>query len=343
MAKMKIEFLSHYKAKHGFTLRDRLIAHLPQYASWISRIPFLASLMNVRNRIPILAKFIEKMTGISASRTLPKWRSDTIWKNPMAKNPPEIFSQSKKPVVLWADTFNGYFEPENILAAKNVLEANGYSVHIPMKAQGHYCCGRTFLSSGMIDQATASAQELLEVLLPFATQGIPIIGLEPSCLLSLRDEFLVMGLGDGAQIIEKNSSTFEEFLLKEYQCGDFKPNFTPAAQEMLIHGHCHQKAFDVVTPMQILLGLIPNANPQLIETSCCGMAGNFGYEVEHQEISMQMAELQLLPAIRKATNKLIVADGTSCRHQILDGTNRHAIHLAVVLEKHLPKKITTPQ
>ena len=343
MAKMKIEFLSHYKAKHGFTLRDRLIAHLPQYASWISRIPFLASLLNVRNRIPILAKFIEKMTGISASRTLPQWRSDTIWKNPMAKNPQEIFSQSKKPVVLWADTFNGYFEPENILAAKNVLEANGYSVHIPMKSQGHYCCGRTFLSSGMIAQATASAQELLEVLLPFATQGIPIIGLEPSCLLSLRDEFLVMGLGDGAQIIERNSFTFEEFLLKEYLSGDFKPNFTPAAQEMLIHGHCHQKAFDVVTPMQTILGLIPNANPQIIETSCCGMAGNFGYEVEHQEISMQMAELQLLPAIRKAADKLIVADGTSCRHQILDGTNRHAIHLAVVLEKHLPTKITTSQ
>ena len=153
----------------------------------------------------------------------------------MAKNPQEIFSQSKKPVVLWADTFNGYFEPENILAAKNVLEANGYSVHIPMKSQGHYCCGRTFLSSGMIAQATASAQELLEVLLPFATQGIPIIGLEPSCLLSLRDEFLVMGLGDGAQIIEKNSFTFEEFLLKEYLSGDFKPNFTPAVQLSLIH------------------------------------------------------------------------------------------------------------
>lgn len=334
MAKMKLEFLSHYKAKNGFTLRDRLIGNLPHYARYISQIPLLAPLMNLRNRLPIVAKVLEKVTGISALRTLPHWRRDTVWQENQPLTPANL-SAAKKPVILWVDTFNGYFEPENVRAAKKVLEASGYTVHIPVKSKGHYCCGKTFLGQGMVVKAHAAAEELLTVLLPFAAQSIPIVGLEPSCLLTLRDEFLVMGLGDAALTIQKNSFTFEEFLLQEHHNGKFTPSFKPSAQEMLIHGHCHQKAFDVVSPMQILLRLIPNANPQVIETSCCGMAGGFGYEVEHQAISMQMAELQLLPAIRQAPDKIIVADGTSCRHQIQDGTQRQAIHLAQVLEKHL--------
>ena len=238
-------------------------------------------------------------------------------------------------MVLWADTFNGAFESENIYSAVRVLEAAGYSVLIPRKEQGHFCCGRTYLATGMIDRAKASASELLQALLPFAEKAIPIIGLEPSCILSLRDEFLVMGLGDQASLLAKNSFTFEEFLAAESKLNRFNPKLKAANQPILIHGHCHQKSFDVVKPMMDLLKLIPNAKPELIETSCCGMAGSFGYETEHIEVSMKMAQANLLPAIDAAPNALIVADGSSCRHQIKDGSARQALHLAQILEMHL--------
>jgi len=154
----------------------------------------------------------------------------------------------------------------------------------------------------------------------------------------------MMGLGHQAEIVAKHSFTFEEFLAQEIQNQKFpkssnrlgkKFEFREAEQEILVHGHCHQKAFDVANPILDVLKMIPGANPKLIETSCCGMAGSFGYEAEHEEISMQMAELSLLPTIRKSPNAIIVADGTSCRHQIEDGTSRKALHVAKVLQMHL--------
>ena len=347
MAKMKIEFLSHYKKKHGLSLRDRLIAYLPQYASFISKRPQLAALLNLRNKVPWIAKLTELLLGISAKRSLPVWQSTTAWDSPyytMGYDDWKIECMAgEKLVVLFADTFNGYFEQDNIDAAADVLAAAGYWVYIPRKDQGHYCCGRTLLSGGLIDEAKVQAQELLDLLSPYAEKGFAIVGLEPSCILSLRDEYLMMGLGHQAEIVAKHSFTFEEFIAQEIQKNNFptrntrtkKLEFREAEQEILVHGHCHQKAFDVANPILDVLKMIPGANPKLIETSCCGMAGSFGYEVEHEEISMQMAELSLLPTIRKSPNAIIVADGTSCRHQIEDGTSRKALHVAKVLQMHL--------
>ena len=335
MAKMKIEFLSHYKQRWGHTLRDKLVAHLPTYLHTISQSRILSGLFNLRNHIAPLALLLERLTGISAKRSLPAWRTDTVWQSTLGSVDVNSFLGSAKPVVLWADTFNGAFESENIYSAVRVLEAAGYSVLIPRKEQGHFCCGRTYLATGMIDRAKASASELLQALLPFAEKAIPIIGLEPSCILSLRDEFLVMGLGDQASLLAKNSFTFEEFLAAESKLNRFNPKLKAANQPILIHGHCHQKSFDVVKPMMDLLKLIPNAKPELIETSCCGMAGSFGYETEHIEVSMKMAQANLLPAIDAAPHALIVADGSSCRHQIKDGSARQALHLAQILEMHL--------
>ncbi len=335
MAKMKIEFLSHYKNKHGFTLRDKLIGYLPSYLHVISKSSVLTGLFNLRNHSQALAQVLEKFTGISAKRSLPAWRTDTVWQSNLGHVDLHSFNNANKPVVLWADTFNGAFESENIFSAVRVLEAAGYTVYIPRKEQGHFCCGRTYLATGMIDRAKESARELVNALYPFADKQIPIIGLEPSCILSLRDEFLVMDLGDKASLLAKNSFTFEEFLAKENKAGRFNPTLKPANKPILIHGHCHQKSFDVVKPMIDLLKLIPNAKPELIETSCCGMAGSFGYESEHMDVSMQMAGLQLLPAIEKAPDALLVADGSSCRHQIKDGASRQALHLAQILEMHL--------
>ncbi len=334
MAKMKIEYLSHYKKKHGWTLRDQLIAALPRYAHTIAAIPGLAFLFNLRNHVAPLAYLGEKLTGISAKRSLPTWRRDTVWRSQLGCTE-EALLASSKPVVLWADTFNGCFETENIQAAVRVLEASGYSVHIPRKANGHYCCGRTYLASGMVDRAKESIAELLTTFTRFTDKNIPIIGLEPSCILTLRDELLVMNFGPSAQKLAAGSQTFEEFLVSEAQAGRFIPKLKSCEKQILLHGHCHQKSFDAVKPIITLLKMIPNAQPQLIESSCCGMAGSFGYESEHHAVSLQMAELQLLPAIRQAPDAIVLADGSSCRHQIKDGAKREALHVARILEMHL--------
>ncbi|SDM55555.1 FAD-binding and (Fe-S)-binding domain-containing protein [Polaromonas sp. JS666] len=351
MAKMKVEFLHHYKAKHGYTLKDRLVAHLPDYAHWASRF---APLLNLRDKVPGLAAWSEKILGLSARRTLPQWRSNTFWKRLGAQAeagaapPGRIHTASReevlaatKPVVLFVDTFNGYFESENAWAALRVLQAGGYTVHVAAKttADGKsLCCGRTYLAGGMVDKAKAKAREVVGALLPFAERGIAIVGLEPSCLLTLRDEMLVMGLGEAAQTISRHALLLEEFLVREAAGGKLemlKGRLKPAAQPILLHGHCHQKAFGAVSPILDVLRLIPGAQPELIESSCCGMAGSFGYEAGHYEVSMQMAELSLLPAVRKQPDAIVVADGTSCRHQIKDGAQREAIHVAVLLARQL--------
>jgi FAD/FMN-containing dehydrogenase/Fe-S oxidoreductase len=338
MAKMKVEFLHHYKARHGFTLKDRLVARLPDYAHWASR---LAPLLNLRDKIPGLAALSEKITGFSARRTLPQWKTRTFFNQaPVSATREEVLAAAR-PVVLFVDTFNGTFESANAFAALKVLQAGGYTVHVATKtvADGkHLCCGRTYLSSGMVDQAKAKAGKLLDALLPFAEQGIAIVGLEPSCLLTMRDEMLVMGLGDAAETVGKQALLFEEFLAREAAAGrldELKSRLHPVDEAILLHGHCHQKAFGAVSPIMDVLKLIPGAAPELIESSCCGMAGSFGYEASHYEVSMQMAELSLLPAVRNQPDAIVVADGTSCRHQIRDGAQREAIHVALLLAQQL--------
>jgi FAD/FMN-containing dehydrogenase/Fe-S oxidoreductase len=338
MAKMKVEFLHHYKARHGYTLKDQLVARLPDYAHWASRF---APLLNLRDKIPGLAALSEKLIGFSAKRTLPQWKTKTFFNSaPRSATREEVLAASK-PVVLFVDTFNGTFESDNASSALKVLQAAGYTAHVAVKntADGkHLCCGRTFLSSGMVDEAKAKARELIAALLPFAEQGIAIVGLEPSCLLTLRDEMLVMGLGEAAQTVSRHALLFEEFLAREATAGkldELKAKLKPAGQAILLHGHCHQKAFGAVSPIIDVLKLIPGAQPELIESSCCGMAGSFGYEASHYEVSMQMAELSLLPAVRKQPESIVVADGTSCRHQIRDGAQREAIHVAVLMARQL--------
>ena len=355
MAKMKIEFLAAYKKRVGHSLRDMAVAYLPQYASIISNTPGLAALLNLRNHIAPIAKLQEWLMGISAQRSLPTWRSRTFWSNkkqitahhftPDQLNTPN--QQGNKGVVLLADTFNAYFENQNLQAALRVLKEAGYRVHIPQKNNSEnktkttntcskeFCCGRTYLASGMVDQAKETLGELVDHLAPYAEKDIPIIGLEPSCLFTLKDEALVMGFGERAITVSKHAQLLEEFLASEAKVGKLNLNLKAATRPVLFHGHCHQKSFAAVTPAMELLKLIPGAEPKLIESSCCGMAGSFGYEAEHIEVSKQMAELSLLPTIRKSPDSWVVADGTSCRHQIHDGTQRDAVHIAQILAAHL--------
>jgi len=238
--------------------------------------------------------------------------------------------------VLWTDTFNEYFEPDNAVAAILVLQTAGYTVHAVRGAQGRApCCGRTHLVAGQTALAQAKARALVGTLLPFAERGIAIVGLEPSCLLTLRDEYLAMGLGEAARTVAAHALLFEEFIVREARAGRFAPEWNEAEQPMLVHGHCHQKAFGLMDGVLAALRLVPGAEVSLIHSSCCGMAGSFGYEAQHHDVSMRMAELSLLPAVRAAGDAIIVADGTSCRHQIADGATRQALHAAQVLAYHL--------
>jgi FAD/FMN-containing dehydrogenase/Fe-S oxidoreductase len=335
MARMKIEATAERKARLGFSLRDRLVATLPDIAATASRG---AGLLNLRNRSPLLARLGERWLGLTAQRSLPRWRRDTFFRvaPTLGLASRDAVLAAAKPVVLFVDTFSANFDTENAVAAVRVLHAAGYAVHVAAGSRGGaLCCGRTFLTAGMPERGKARARELLDAMLPFARRGIGIVGLEPSCLLTLRDEMQVMGFGDAAATVAENALLFEEFVMRESRAGRFALPLKPLAQPILVHGHCHQKAFGAMGSVLDALRLIPGAQPALIESSCCGMAGSFGYEAEHYAVSMQMAELSLLPVIRSAPDALIVADGTSCRQQIADGAARQARHVARVIADQL--------
>jgi FAD/FMN-containing dehydrogenase/Fe-S oxidoreductase len=335
MARLKIEVHAQRRARFGATLKDRLVGALPDYAPLASR---LAPLANLRNRVPALARLMERATGVSARRSLPAWRRDTFWQRAASLGLADRATAlaAAKAVVLWIDTFNDHFEPDNALAAVRVLHAAGYTVHAAQGAAGQrLCCGRTHLACGDVEAARAKARALVGALAPFAERGLAIVGLEPSCLLSLRDEFTVMGLGPAARMVAAQALLFEEFVQRESRAGRFAPALRAAERPLRVHGHCHQKAFGLMGTVTDTLKLIPQAQVEVIESSCCGMAGSFGYEAAHYDVSMQMAELSLLPAVRSAPDAIIVADGTSCRHQIADGTGRQALHVARVLADHL--------
>ena len=369
--RMKIEFLSAYRERRGLTLRDRIIAFLPRYAPWAARFAPVANSVNLGWPGCWLR---ESVLGFTPRRPLPTWRRgifrgadapdaankrdspvaaqerdaphgrdtpdagyaqagpDVPYKRFIREDP----DQAVPKVVLLVDTFNTYFEPETAEAAAKVLKAAGYRVVTPRPQSGErpLCCGRTFLNAGMVDEARTEARRVIETLKPYVERGVPIVGLEPSCLLTLRDEFAAMLPGDETAELAGRAMLFEEFLAAENDAGRLNLPLKALAQErLLLHGHCHQKAFDQVSSVENVLRLIPGAEVELIESGCCGMAGSFGYEAEHYEASMKMAELDLLPRVRKADgNTLIVADGTSCRTQIKHGGGRDAVHVARVLE-----------
>ena len=318
MARMKTEFLHQWHARHGISLRTRMTAFLPRYAAAASRF---APLFNLGNSFP---KLTEKLTGMSAKRKLPAFRRD-IYRTPESK-------KAGKEVLLLVDTFSRYFEPENARAARAVLEAGGYTV-LEDTSPRPLCCGRTFLSAGLVDEAREELSRVVAALGPYAERGVPIVGIEPSCLLTLRDELGVVLKGGAVQAIARQSMLLEEFLVAESRRGAlFLPLRDHGKQQAYLHGHCHQKAMGALPDVVAALQLVPGLSVHTIESSCCGMAGSFGYEVNHYEVSMRMAERSLLPAVRSAPkDALIVADGTSCRHQIEDGTKRGAVHVARVL------------
>ncbi|MCY4226985.1 MAG: FAD-binding protein [Gammaproteobacteria bacterium] len=325
MARMKIEVNAARHEAFGSDLHQRLIAHLPRYAPYASR---MHGLSNLPLRSRGLRRWIEPATGMSHKRPLPRW-SSTPYLNPATEGPAD-----GKPIVLFADTFNTWFEPSNLHAARQVLAAAGFRVHSLTSPDGHrpLCCGRTYLTTGMIDEAKQEVQRLLEAVRPYLEKGMPIIGIEPSCILGLRDEIpALMGTRESEQLAAM-SYLFEEFIEMENP----ELEFQPANGFALLHGHCHQKSFDQMRHVERSLSRIPGLEVETITSGCCGMAGAFGYAKDTYRVSEAMAELDLLPVVRKADHKaIILADGTSCRHQIALGTEREAIHVAMLMYSFL--------
>jgi Fe-S oxidoreductase/FAD/FMN-containing dehydrogenase len=333
MARMKIEVLRARSEKRGLTLHDRVVGFLPRYAPYAAKLHWL---LNGRDAVPGAAKLSEAIAGFSAGRTLPKWRADYFRDCESSRSPAR--GGDGKDIVLFADTFNRYFERETIDAALAVLSAGGYRVTVAAPADGSrpLCCGRTFLAVGKVEEARWEMERTLAALAPFVADGVPVIGLEPSCLFSFRDEVPSLVKSDVARQVASRALLFEEFLASEAAAGKLKLPLAPTKKRALLHGHCHQKSFDTMTAVEAALKLIPDLEVEPIESSCCGMAGAFGYHAETIDVSRAMGELSLLPAVRKAPNDaIIVADGNSCRHQIRDGTSREAVHVARVLAMSL--------
>ena len=337
MARMKVEFLHHRRRRHGLPLRTRLIAWLPRYAPLAARAP---ALCNARDRWPSLARLGERWLGLSARRPLPRWRRDPFQprtelsgRNRDTAHPPA----PDREVVLFADTFTRWFEPGIPRAAVRVLEAAGRRVRTAETQGRPLCCGRTFLTNGLIEKARDEARRTLAALHPFAERGLPIVGLEPSCLFTFRDELPALLPGPESRQVASRVMLLEEWLMSERERGALRISLEPLPERrVLLHGHCHQKAFNAMGAVKAALGLVPGLEIEEAESSCCGMAGAFGYEAEHYDVSMRMAELSLLPAVRAASpDTCIAADGTSCRQQIADGADRRASHVAEILARAL--------
>jgi Fe-S oxidoreductase len=342
MARMKIEVQAARAKKRGLSLHERLVGWLPRYAPEAARRPWL---FNMRNRSPMLRKAAEIFARFSRQRRLPKWRADIYEDRSDWAYSPATAGDLSRDVVLFADTFNRYFERENLDAARRVLVAGGYRVHAPLPPEGDarpLCCGRTFLAVGQVEEAKAEMERTLKVLAPYITRGMSVVGIEPSCLFTFRDELPALVKSDQVSRLIGTTFLLEEFLAREQAAGRTKLPLGALKRKALLHGHCHQKAFDTMGAVETVLRQIPELSVETVESSCCGMAGSFGYDAETIDSSLKMGELSLLPAVRKApTDALIVADGTSCRHQIHDGAEREALHVARVLSMSLDAAMPT--
>jgi FAD/FMN-containing dehydrogenase/Fe-S oxidoreductase len=331
MAKIKTEFLAHYHEEHGTPLRARLFGDIARF-SRLAAGP-LAPVANAVMGSAAARAVMEPLLGISRQRSLPPFAREPFPPWHQRRHAASSTHHALRRVVLFNDTFNTYNDPHVAIAATEFLQAAGYDVLLP----GHRCCGRPQFSKGLVAEARAAARDTVAKLAPFAAEGIPIVGLEPSCLLILRDEYFSLLPDDGRVAeIAAVSLTFEEFMADLASRGELHVTFSQEPRQLLLHGHCHQKALVGTAPAHQALTLPRNYRVVEVDSGCCGMAGSFGYEAEHYEISQQMGERALFPAVNASDEAtVIVAAGTSCRHQIAHGTGRQALHPAEVLRAAL--------
>lgn len=330
MTRLKSEWLALYYARHGVPLRAKLFGHIRAINEIGSRV---APLANMLLGLPFVPWLNERLLGVSRQRRLPAFahRPFHRW---FAARERAIATARRPSVVLFPDTFADYNEPWVAQAAVQVLEAAGYEVILPTR---RVCCGRPLISKGLLNDVKDLARRQLDALGPYAAAGIPIVGLEPSCILTFRDEYPDLLDDPRTRALAETSFLFDEFLAREIRAGRAALPFgAPVARQYLLHGHCHQKALIGSGAALELLRMIPGAEVREVDSGCCGMAGSFGYEAEHYAISQRIGERALFPAVRALPpDAHVVAMGTSCRQQIADGADRPARHLAEILAQAL--------
>jgi FAD/FMN-containing dehydrogenase/Fe-S oxidoreductase len=324
MAKLKYEYLAHYHREHGYPLRSYLFGYIAHAARWGSA---LAPVSNWIAGSGLSRWFLDRFIGIDRRRTLPRFVSEPFSR--WFKKRPSNARGAKGQVVLYNDTFAEYEEPQIAIAATVLLEKAGYEVILE---ESKVCCGRPMISKGFLTQARELAERNIEALLPYVERSVPIIGIEPSCILTLRDDYRDLVPGARSQQLADGVFMLEEFLAARARAGDLSLEFKPLARKVLLHGHCHQKALIGTAATCEVLGLPPQFEVEEIASGCCGMAGSFGYEKEHYEVSRQVGQQRLFDVINtQPLDVEVVAVGTSCRHQIADFTGRKARHWAEVL------------
>ncbi len=325
MAKIKLEWQGHYWRHHAPSLRTRLFAHMPLFSRIGSRF---APLANAVLGFRLTRNLLDLALGIDRRRKLPSFE-------PAFTSQSRPFTPTGKKVVLYVDTWANYHETAVAQAAWDVLTAVGYEVIVP----GYACCGRTYLSKGFVDRARQAADRVMNILAPYARAGVPIVGLEPSCILTVRDEHQYLSQHPDRETVAAFTFTFEEFAAQH--ADEWADLFEADASPVLMHGHCHQKAMVGTDPARTALGLCHD-HVHEVDSGCCGMAGAFGYEKEHYDLSRQMAYRKLVPAMSSAAEDVtLVAAGTSCRHQIKDFAGKDALHPAQVLAGALRRKASS--
>ena len=328
VAKLKMEFLQHYHQEHGVPIRSWLVGNYSRMSNIASYIPWAYNF--VFDNAP-LRKIANRVVGFHPQRTMPLLTKDTL-KKWFQKSGESQNLQPMRKVYLFCDEFTNYNDVEIGKKAVNLLQKLGYHVIIP----NHVDAGRAYLSKGMLKEAQKLANQNVTLLKDLITEETPIIGIEPSAILTFRDEYpdLVNDeLVPHAKALAKNALMIDEFIAREIDRGNIKKeSFSTEKKLIKLHGHCQQKAVASLTPTKKILSFPANYEVHLIPSGCCGMAGSFGYEQEHYELSMKIGELVLFPTVRKQPEEVIIAaPGTSCRHQIHDGTGRKALHPVEIL------------
>ncbi len=316
----------------GLSKFDRSAAFLPHSAPRLRR---WRHVLNLRDLLPWTAKLSERLTGVSADRPWPRWTSA-----PFPAGPPPGDADGPE-LLLFADSFNSHFDAGTLRAAADVLIASGFRLHLlrPPEGERPFCCGRTFLEAGMIEEARVEARRLIEATKPFTARGMPLVGLEPACLLTIRDEFVTLLAEPGAPELAAQSLLFEEVITRPEAAAALQPRLRRIEAEALIAAHCHQHAFGTAPLARKTAGLVPGMTVIEAEKACCGMGTCFGYRPEAVAPSLRMGELSLFPQIRRTgRDTLLIADGFACRRQISDGTGRTARHTAVLLKLALAAK-----
>jgi len=330
MAKLKAEFLQHYYDAHCVPFMSKLIANFNNSAKLGAMMPAMYNFVMTSKGISSLVK---KLSGFATKRSMPAMYKTTLrkWYNKHQKQNTKLKTQNPR-LYLFCDEFTNYNDAEIGIKAIRLLEKLGYEVIVPK----HEESGRAWLSKGLLREAKKIANKNIELLSSLITDETPLIGIEPSAILTFRDEYIDLADDDkfeAAKQLAKNVFTIDEFIAKEIEKGNIKmEQFTAEKRLIKLHGHCQQKALSSVAPTVKLLSLPANYSVETIPSGCCGMAGSFGYEKEHYDVSMKIGELVLLPTVRKQSEDVIIAaPGTSCRHQIKDGTGRIAKHPVEVL------------